>query len=129
MKIIDLLNKIANGEEVPKFKYEGKVYEYNKDNEWFTELYNDEKCKGEIYFCELNDEIEIINDKKILQFDKEKVKIGNSLLEEEKKMPEKLELPSFNEFKTMTPEARYVVTAKEYDVLNDIIDYLESKGE
>ena len=48
---------------------------------------------------------------------------------EGEKIPEKLELPSFNEFKTMTPEARYVVTAKEYDVLNDIIDYLKSKGE
>ena len=51
------------------------------------------------------------------------------ILEEEKKIPQKLELPSFNEFKTMTPEARYVVTAKEYDVLNDIIDYLKSKGD
>lgn len=48
---------------------------------------------------------------------------------EGEKIPEKLELPSFSEFKTMTPEARYVVTAKEYDVLNDIIDYLKSKGE
>ncbi len=48
---------------------------------------------------------------------------------EEKKIPEKLELPSFIEFKTMTPEERYVITAREYDVLNDLIDYLKSKGE
>lgn len=48
---------------------------------------------------------------------------------EGEKIPEKLELPSFIEFKTMTAAERYVVTAKEYDVLNDIIDYLKSKGE
>ena len=51
------------------------------------------------------------------------------ILEEEKKIPEKLELPSFIEFKTMTPEERYVITAREYDVLNDLIDYLKSKGD
>ena len=29
MKVIDLLNKIANGEEVPKkIKYDGSIYEY-----------------------------------------------------------------------------------------------------
>ena len=65
----------------------------------------------------------------IINFLKHNDELIVEILEEENKIPEKLELPSFNEFKTMTPEARYVVTAKEYDVLNDIIDYLKSKGE
>lgn len=120
IKVIDLLNMISKGEEVPKkIKYREMIYhicyEYG-DYESDIEEYRFADTKEHYYLFEdidmlkcLNDEIEII--------------------EEEKKIPEKLELPSFNEFKTMTPEARYVVTAKEYDVLNDIIDFLKSKGE
>ena len=33
MKVIDLLNKIANGEEVPyRIKYNGRIYEYADEN-------------------------------------------------------------------------------------------------
>ena len=64
MKIIDLLNKIANGEAPKKIKYHD--YEFR--------LYGGYSYKGvnekvgffdEIYFTELNDDVEIIEDKKI----------------------------------------------------------------
>ena len=66
MKVIDLLNKIANGEEVPNFKYEGHRYEYSKATKMFDDLDDDAIAKNVIYCCELNDEVEIIEeDKKI----------------------------------------------------------------
>lgn len=66
IKIIDLLNKIANNEEVPKkiifdtylyiYDKENKIY-YNEENETLWQSYN---------FRILNDEVEIIKeDKKI----------------------------------------------------------------
>lgn len=68
MKIIDLLNKIANGEEVPKeIKYNNSVYTYNnveesyevKGDEIIFDLHNElSKLKGNA----LNDEVEIIEE-------------------------------------------------------------------
>ena len=66
MKIIDLLNKIANGEEVPKEIFHQKQWwKYNPNNdyegtEWGGCLLNS------ILINQLNDEVEIIEeDKKI----------------------------------------------------------------
>ena len=113
MKIIDLLNKIANGEEVPEnIVFETKKYKYSIGIDYINEDGDYLLSSEPICISFLNTEIEILDK-----------------IPEEKKIPEKLELPSFIEFKTMSPEARYVVTAKEYDVLNDIIDYIKSKGE
>lgn len=62
IKIIDLLNKIANGEEVPiKINYHGDLYVWSKERQ-FYELEN----KNFIYLSfetkELNDEVEIIEE-------------------------------------------------------------------
>ena len=70
MKIIDLLNKIANDEEVPrKFKYENTTFFYS-DN--VGEYFDEEEYNSFNYTFDLgdydvlNDEIEIIEeDKKI----------------------------------------------------------------
>ena len=36
MKIIDLLVKIANGEEAPKkIKWQGQIYEYSRSNRFY----------------------------------------------------------------------------------------------
>ena len=115
MKIIDLLNKIANDEEIPKkIKFENDIYEYeNKECGYVREengIYY--MFMNEIGNWYLNDEVEI--------------------LEEEKKIPEKLatwfsveiigkvedniEYENYN-FETM------------YEKINEIIDYLKSKGE
>lgn len=65
MKVIDLLNKIANGEEVPKkIKYKNAIFtirddkdDYTSESTWFTDCYD---------YLELNDEVEVIEeDKKI----------------------------------------------------------------
>lgn len=66
MKIIDLLKKAANGEEVPKkIKYNNYIYEfYEEDSDYrrestkgfYTLLYDLE------YICKLTDEIEIIEE-------------------------------------------------------------------
>ena len=108
MKIIDLLNKIANGEEVPeRIKYDTKVmtYDHNKQDylgyysngngEWLFQYLFD-ICKSTEHF--INDEIEII---------------------EEKKIPKKLKCK-------YTSQIGKIELAK---TINEIIDYLESKGE
>ena len=69
MKVIDLLNKIANGEEVPKkIKYKGDIYKkeqfgldyYTKEEGYglFLKEINDTNC--------LNDKVEIIEEEKLI---------------------------------------------------------------
>ena len=107
MKVIDLLNKIANGEEVPKrieydgieFKFIEGAYEDEKGNDL---CYYDNSCR---FF--LNDEVEII--------------------EEKKKIPEKLD-----EYADVSGGLACEWTFGEKKLkekINEIIDYLKSKGE
>ena len=66
MKVIDLLNKIANGEEVPKkIKYNDLEYELDKEQDDYMLVYAG--LLDDINtFNQLNDEVEIIEeDKKI----------------------------------------------------------------
>ena len=74
MKVIDLLNKIANDEGVPKkIKWEDIIYAYNEyDKDYLEYPFSDEEYKGlfnmkdNILTQFLNDEVEIIEeDKKI----------------------------------------------------------------
>ena len=70
MKVIDLLTKIAKGEEVPeKIKYENIIWILNSINDTYD---NGEQCFFEDYIEKkyvitdiLNDEIEIVEDMKI----------------------------------------------------------------
>ena len=64
MKVIDLLNKIANGEELPKkFKYEDMIFYLNQE---LNEHYSNEHSFNYYYDITdidvLNDEVEIIED-------------------------------------------------------------------
>lgn len=113
MKIIDLLNKIANDEEVPKkFKIEGinRIFNYNNYEKWFDDINDKYYCKGAIELRELNDEVEI--------------------LEEEKKIPEKIEYYDdsiawvIDDVGQLSDVDKVII-----DKLNDVIDYLKSKGE
>lgn len=78
MKVIDLIYKIANGEEVPqKIIYEDELYEFREDLHDYENEYPDfeagiDKYKylfedpyGRDYKEFFNDELEIIEDKKI----------------------------------------------------------------
>lgn len=106
MKIIDLLNKIANGEEVPKkIKYNDYIYTAKGNAiENFVDYCSekDEWCFNHyVRYENLNDEVEI--------------------LEEEKKIPEKINISNFPKHNNSLKKTAIKV--------NEIIDYLKSKGE
>lgn len=68
MKIIDLLNKIANGEEVPKkIKWLEQIYEYSDIDKFYYQngysMYRDFYTEGN---C-LNEEVEIIEEEKEIE--------------------------------------------------------------
>jgi len=72
IKIIDLLNKIANGEAVPKMIYYGaKTYHYNNHNHSYIHynIMDKEEYLTTNYRIEqiLNDEIEIIEEDKPIE--------------------------------------------------------------
>lgn len=104
MKIIDLLNKIANGEEVQQFEYYGGTYRKSKkdDRYWCNDMW------FEFDIDDLNDEVEI--------------------LEEPKGIPEKLYQclmdTDNNEIEFLLKNINIII-----DRYNDLLDYLESKGE
>ena len=69
MKVIDLLNKIANGEEVPKKLrlkdklYKDLYYQYNERYNCYDLLGKNLKAGCYVFgYSELNDELEIIED-------------------------------------------------------------------
>ena len=107
LKVIDLLNKIANGEEVPKhihirdidsYTWQEDVKKYWSDRDENNLLYD-----LDLSSTDLNEDIEI--------------------LEEEKKIPEKLELIENGDFVEMPDSKDFM------NKINEIIDYLKSKGE
>lgn len=111
MKIIDLLNKIANGEEVPKkIKYDYNEWEY------------DEKAKT--YYCGT---CTLLNKYKYIYLNDE---VG--IIKEEKKIPEKLK--SLNNVGNVSnlvelADKQHLNNHILKDKINEIIDYLQSKGD
>ena len=129
MKIIDLLNKIANGEDLPKkFKYNDKIWRLASNRTYFIGSdygydfwleHGEDKFENED--ITLNDEIEILDD-------------------EEKGLPEKLPYYSLEKIQKAKNEdewreERISLLEKRVEDLhikiNDLIDYLEKqrKGE
>ena len=106
MKVIDLLNKIANGEKVPeKIKYRNKIFIYDKDNQCYVvENYNE--------YCDLH--MSLSNHKGTdLNYEVE-------IIEEPKKI-EKIEMctggiMSFDSVENITTELK--------NKINEIIDYI-----
>ena len=79
MKIIDLLVKISKGEEVPKkIKYDDDIYIHVDNYCYFCEETN-EILSQNIYaeFSRLNDEVEIIEEEKEIEFEDIK-ELGNN---------------------------------------------------
>jgi len=110
MKVIDLLNKIANNEELPKkIKWNNKIY-ISKRNaiENFVDYISDDDdyCfEHYIGYSSLNEEVEI--------------------LEENKKI-EKLDF-TINRNDVREDVYRYIMENR--FKINEIIDYLKSEGE
>lgn len=85
--------------ELPyKFKWKDNVYKL--DGERYYRV--SDHWEPTFYLFQLEEEVEVIEEKEI----------------------EMLFLPSFEEFRNMTPAQRYKVTAIEYDKLNEIIDVI-----
>ena len=120
MRIIDLLNKIANGEEVPKkIRIDHWCYEF----EW---------AEHDSNYHDKHEDIDLMS---CLSMDKEELNYEVHEIEEEKKIPEKLE-----EFDIQGLEVSgYSMSQAEYlledgveenrEMINWILDYLKSKGE
>lgn len=109
--VIELLNNFIKGKE-PKGKFKVSDGTILKSLE---ELLEYEGLKDELYDIKM-----------ILESLTDKVEI----LEEKPEPIEELKLVSSEEFKTMTPEERYHVTAIEYDKINEInkaVNYLLEK--
>lgn len=115
MKIIDLLNKIANGEEIPKeIKYNACLFAFERQSQdYYCEEYGNlfeylinEHRTGEF----LNDEVEVI--------------------EEDKKI-KKFELPKFiNEGENTTDSQIWNLNINlcyTRDKINEIIDYINKE--
>ena len=67
MKIIELLNKIANGEEMPKeIILDNKKFQYNKTYEQYHDKYEVNLLEhiSDYNYSGLNDEVEIIEEEK-----------------------------------------------------------------
>ena len=67
MKVIDLLNKIANDEEVPReFTYKGYLWEYDVKNKMWFYYFGESKSHrfDRLFYLNmiLNDEVEIIEE-------------------------------------------------------------------
>ena len=144
MKVIDLLNKIANGEEdLPDIIIVGveedKHY-YNKDLKEYINQRTGEKLfedgYGKFFKYYLNDEVEILEDEPrdievcgSLFTKSEYDKLAHS--EEEKKIPEKLDL--YEETQNIIREYNYKLVYHDIHKCivsleckyNEIIDYLE----
>lgn len=105
--IYELLGLVKDGKAPKKIKYDNLELEYNEKCKDYYEYYGESLFAYKFTTCNdvLNDEVEII---------------------EEPKKIEKIPLPSFDEFKRMSAEERYVITAKEYDLLDEIIDEINN---
>ena len=132
IKIIDLLNKIANGEEVPeKIKYDTKEmkYDHNKQDylgyysngngEWLFQYLFD-RCRNTEHF--INDEVEIIEEKKLPEKLEEIGIIDYDLGYIDYKNIEVLKTWLNSDMQTIFNELDLIVKNQ-----NQLIDYLESK--
>ena len=115
MKIIDLLNKIANGEEVPEIiLFNSYKYRFDKIDKVYRNI-NGNSTLGAVVELDiyLNDNVKIIK--------------------EEKKIPEKLsDILRVDDLIPPVDENMYKIwqqTIKNQNKINEILDYLKSKGE
>jgi hypothetical protein len=112
MRIIDLLNKIANGEEVPK-----KI----RIDHW---CYKFEWVEHDSNYYDKHEDIDLMS---CLSMDKEELNYEVEILEEEKKIPEKI--PEEIIVGKKQPTHRIKKIEKKINEIISYLDYLNSKGE
>ena len=132
MKVIDLLNKIANREELPhKIRIKNDILVCNKDYHLpclqdYYYMDNEEDATWAIWYYDLNDEVEIIEE------EPRDIEVCGSLftrseynrlagIKEDKKIPEKIDEEFFEAISSSYRERIMK------DKINEIIDYLEEK--
>ena len=139
MKVIDLLNKIANGEEVPKeVKYKSFYWKYSEKDRDYKDTDEDY-----VFSCSNYDIPKMLNNEvKIIEEEPRDIEVCGSLFtkseygklahsEEEKKIPEKLGTTYIKKIgdnafisEPFSQSERIIV-----DTINALIEYLKSKGE
>lgn len=123
MKIIDLLNKVANGEEVPtKFTYISFLWEYDiRSKMWFTYYQKDGETLNHrldrVFFLNLclNDEVEIIEDEIVEDVPKE----VNGI--------KKLNLTGENQLKLKTNKQEYNIRVVDKIIINKINEIIDKE--
>jgi len=125
MKVIDLLNKIANDDGIPmKILFRGFSYWYDKEEkDYFNFIGKDFSIGSRRYLLKSYFTSDMLN---------EKIDIIDNILEEkeEKKIPEKFKINyeidednTINMFKASLLECEFA------NKVNEIIDYLKNKGD
>lgn len=111
MKIIDLLNKIANGEEIPKkIKVDNRFYyEYDENIDY--------KSKDGTYLFDA-----------YIQINKKDMNMEVEIIEEDKKI-KKLEILDWEEFKIMTAGDKYELYQNIITIMNVFIDCINTSFE
>lgn len=130
MKVIDLLNKIANGEEVPKeVKYDRFIYKWCEDiGDYRIDGYGEclliKTIFGTFDCCGRHNSLYnmIYDEVEIVEIVEEP---------EEKKIPEKLIPTSLKGIDNLDEkiEIAHIDTISVIETVNQVIDYLKSKGE
>ena len=128
MKVIELLNKIANGNIPKRIIYDKYVYQWNnKIRNYEREVDIAITLNWDYIAIEcLNEQVEILEEPII-----SKLYINNELQYnlEEKKIPEKLNILQFSDLIDMSKEELIETIKEQRFKINKIIDYLKSKGD
>ena len=67
IRVIDVINKIAKGEEIPDFKYRNRNLTWNNKYKWFDDIEDKIYCKTGFEMNELNEEVKVIEKVKKLK--------------------------------------------------------------
>ena len=110
MKIIDILNKMANGELEDGFKFcfKDEIYTYTKSDNSIRDINSSKLGQRKAIETYLNEEVMLFKDN------------NQDIIEENKKI-EELNKISYDEFVYTDNKHRFDLTTIEYDKINELI--------
>ena len=109
MKIIDLINKINNNEEVPeKIKFDNTIFEYNKKQKEYSYQKDNGLYETLLYRVMTTHFIDVL------------LRAEVEVIEENKEIKE-LNKISYDEFKYTDTKHRFDLTNIEYDKINELV--------